>query len=151
MKNTSPIAPPRGLYVAYVHDKTVKSHSREAVDNNQPESRLIVSTTEGIHVIPHDSIVYCQAKSNYTAIHLMDGGRVFISKTLKWVEQRLPCHARHGCTPTNFLRVHQTFLVQIGAVRMIETGGSWSCRLSNGQTVPVARSRREEVLSVFLV
>jgi two-component system LytT family response regulator len=76
------------------------------------------------------SIEYLQGDGNYTHLHLTDGTRLILSKTLKYYENLL---ATHG-----FVRCHKSYLVN---QQFIKTITRRHVLLYNGMELPVARRR----------
>lgn len=79
----------------------------------------------------------CEASNNYTFIFLQDGEKILIAKTLKEYADLLPS--------TEFLRTHQTHLVNKNYIKswLKEEGGT--LLLTNGTTIPVSRVNRERI------
>ncbi len=101
-------------------------------------NRIALPTLEGLQIIPVDSILYCTSHSNYTIFTLTGNQKLTISRTLKEVEEMLEEHP--------FLRVHHSYLVNLHEVRKYNRGEGGSLLMSDGATVDVSRSRKEELL-----
>ena len=127
------------------------NHSQQArhdlvhnlIENIQkPESdeyRLAISTSEGVFFYLPSEIIRCEGESNYTKFFLEAGKTLMVSHTLKDYESILSDYG--------FVRVHKSHLVNMKYVsRMDRDGFIW---LSNGQSVPVSRRRKEEVLNML--
>lgn len=99
-------------------------------------TRLIVHTSEGSHVIPWKDILYCSAMSNYSAIHLSDGRKIVVSKTLGSIESVLP--------KREFFRIHQSHLVSLSSIRFASIS---DVQLEGHINLPVSRSRRKELIN----
>ncbi|RLD64664.1 MAG: DNA-binding response regulator, partial [Bacteroidetes bacterium] len=54
---------------------------------NKEKQKIVLSTTEGIHIIQVDNIIRCEADDYYTRIFLNDKRMIMISKTLKNTEE----------------------------------------------------------------
>ena len=103
------------------------------------EYRLAISTSEGVFFYVPSEIIRCEGESNYTRFFLEGGKSLMVSHTLKDYESIL--------TDYGFVRVHKSHLVNMKYVsRMDRDGFIW---LQNGQSVPVSRRRKEEVLSML--
>lgn len=103
------------------------------------EYRLAISTSEGVSFYMPSEIIRCEGESNYTKFFLKDGKSLMVSHTLKDYESIL---ADYG-----FVRVHKSHLINMKYVsKMDRDGFLW---LSNGQSVPVSRRRKEEVMSML--
>lgn len=85
-----------------------------------------------------EHIVWVEAAGQYARIHTA-GGEFLVSKPLAEVASELP----QGC----FARIHRSALVSLqNVLRIRHRQGRCSLELSNGAEVPIARSRREEVI-----
>ena len=103
------------------------------------EYRLAISTSEGVFFYLPSDIIRCEGESNYTKFYLEGGKSLMVSHTLKDYDSILSDYG--------FMRVHKSHLVNMKYVsRMDRDGFIW---LSNGQSVPVSRRRKEEVLSML--
>ena len=98
-------------------------------------------TLEGLEFIEVDNITYCQSDSNYTRLHMVSGESVLVSKTLKEVAALLKAYP--------FCRVHHSFLVHLIFIKKYLRGKGGHLVLKSGTTIPVARSRKEELLQLF--
>lgn len=85
-----------------------------------------------------DEIIRCQADSNYTDFYFINDKRVTVSKTLKDVEDLLKEY--------NFIRVHQSHLVNLNKVKNFQNREGNSLVVLNNQTeIPVSRQKRKMV------
>lgn len=99
--------------------------------------KIALPTQEAIRYVEVAAIVRCEASNNYTYIFLQDGEKILIAKTLKEYADLLPS--------TEFLRTHQTHLVNRNYIKswLKEEGGM--LLLTNGTTIPVSRVNRERI------
>jgi len=67
--------------------------------------KLSVPSSDGIDLIPIDSIVYCKANDSYTEIIRTDGSNLLVSRVLKKISAQLSDY--------DFERVHQSYLINI--------------------------------------
>lgn len=93
--------------------------------------RYALCTHQGMRLVHPTEILRCEAEGNYTSIFLLNGERLLISKTLANIEASLP--------KVNFIRVHQSHLIQIGRIRAVLRD---QLELSDGMFIPVSRSNR---------
>jgi len=56
---------------------------------NENFSKIVLPTQDGLHFIETDSIVWCEAKSNYTLFHILGRDNILVSKSLKTYEDAL--------------------------------------------------------------
>ena len=102
------------------------------------QPKLCVPASDGLHIIPAESIVRCVADSNYCSILTMSGKEIFVAKTIKFIEEQLP--------GSMFVRVHQSHLVRVSQIRFI---GTDHVRLADESEVPVSRRKRQDVIDLF--
>lgn len=107
--------------------------------NDAEEYRLAVSTSEGVFFYLPSEIIRCEGESNYTTFYLKGSKPLMVSHTLKDYESILNDYG--------FVRVHKSHLVNMKFVtRMDREGFLW---LQNGDSVPVSRRRKEEVMAIL--
>ena len=103
--------------------------------------KITLPQQNGFEIIETANIMYCKADDNYTEIFLNDNKKKLVSKTLKYVEERLK--------NSGFIRIHKSYLVNINEVVKYKKGKGGSVILSNGVEVMVSASRKSELLSHF--
>lgn len=100
--------------------------------------KITLKTTDSIHIINIDDIIYCESDRNYTTFHLIADKKILVSKSLREYETLLP--------NTNFMRTHQSFLVNFDHVIRYEKGDKNYLVTSNEEHVPVAIRKKEQVV-----
>lgn len=93
-----------------------------------------VPSSNGFYFIKKKDIVYCQSDSNYCNI-ITTEGNYLISKTLKYVEELID--------DDDFLRVHQSYLVNIHHVKEYVRKNGATLVLSNGDSVKVSQAKKD--------
>jgi two-component system, LytTR family, response regulator len=115
------------------------SHIRTS--NDQSFQKIALPTMHSYELVPINNIVVCESNNNYTNVRLHDGQNILISKTLKQIDDLLDMRP--------FFRVHNSFLVNLNyAIRYVKGEGGFLV-LNNDITVPVARSKKEELLKLI--
>jgi two-component system LytT family response regulator len=95
--------------------------------------RMVVRSGERLLFVPFDELEYVRAAANYVQLHL--GREVCqVRETVTAMEARLPSG--------RFMRVHRSYIVNLGAVRELSHagGGEYVLVLRSGHTVPVGPS-----------
>lgn len=101
------------------------------------EYRLAISTSEGVFFYLPSEIIRCEGESNYTKFYFDTAKPLMVSHTLKDYESILSDYG--------FVRVHKSHLVNMKYVsKMDRDGFVW---LQNGDSVPVSRRRKEDVMA----
>jgi two-component system LytT family response regulator len=108
-------------------------------DGSHKFEQLALPTMEGLIFLPISDILYCQSESNYTTVHKTDGSTSFVSKTLKSISEVLEEHS--------FFRIHQSYLVNLNYASKYLKGQGGEIVLTNGKHLPVARSKKDELLN----
>ena len=103
--------------------------------------KVALATRESIEFVDPQDIVLCSSNSNYTMIYLANGRKKLISKTLKEFEELL--------SEFGFFRTHHSHLANLSHVREFVRADGGYLVLDNKMTLPVSRSRREELLKQF--
>lgn len=103
--------------------------------------KIALPTQQEIRYVALSSIVRCEASNNYTFIILDNDEKILIAKTLKEYADILP--------PTDFLRTHQSHLVNRSYIRswLKEDGGM--LLLNNGTSIPVSRVNRDRIKAIL--
>jgi two-component system LytT family response regulator len=108
-----------------------------AVSNPQ-ESKICFPTSEGFDVVKSSNILYCQADSNYTFVHVENEPTLCVSKTLSDIEAMLP--------KNQFFRIHKSFLINVNHIKKyIKTDGG-SVLMQNGDILDISRRKKQEFL-----
>jgi two-component system, LytTR family, response regulator len=103
---------------------------------------LQLNLQEGAVNIPFSEIIYCRASSNYSIIYLNSGKKVWIAKTLKWLQDKLPA--------TQFIRVHRSQLVNTVFINHTATSGQGLvCTLVNNTHCVISRRKRKQVCHIL--
>jgi len=100
--------------------------------------RIALPTMEGLQLIALDSIISCASSSNYTILSLKENQKLIVSRTLKEIEEMLEEHT--------FLRVHHSYLVNLNEIRKYIKGEGGNLIMSDGSSVDVSRSKKEQLL-----
>ncbi|MEO0528483.1 MAG: LytTR family DNA-binding domain-containing protein [Bacteroidota bacterium] len=100
---------------------------------------LLLKSYKDFHYLDTDEILYLKADNNATDFIMKDGSTVSAFKTLKSFEEKLP---------HNFIRVHQSYIINTNYVSRINYGKS-ICSLKNGdQQLPFSKSYKQNVDSL---
>jgi two-component system LytT family response regulator len=105
---------------------------------NSQAIRIALPTMGGTGYVMVNKIIYCEADSNYSIIHYDDMPKQMISKTLKYLEETLG--------DFNFMRVHQSYLVNLYKVVRFEKSKRGRIVLSDGTTIGLSPNKKDEFL-----
>lgn len=103
--------------------------------------KIVLSTSDKIHIIEINKIVRCESDNYYTLFLLNDGKKILVSKTLKENEELLSEH--------NFIRPHKSHLVNIRYIKSFNREDGGYIMMEDGSRVPVSRRKREKILEII--
>jgi two-component system LytT family response regulator len=116
----------------------VAAVAQDAARRHGPLERIMVRDGARVHVVPASTIDWIEAQDDY--VQISAGGRTHLKNgRMAELEQ--------GLDPSLFLRVHRSYIVNVGAIERIEaaTRDSWCAVLKDGKRVPVSRSGHQKV------
>jgi len=108
---------------------------------NKQQKKVIIKTTENIHLLDVKNIISCESDSSYTTVHTSDGEKILVSRTLKDYEDMF---ADFG-----FYRVHKSYLINLLQIKRFERQDGGYVVMSNDLKIPVASRKRDELLQLF--
>ena len=100
--------------------------------------RITVPTVKGLAFLPVQDIVRCESHINYTTIHLRDGRKLTVAKTLKEFEELLADY--------NFYRVHNSHLINLAFIKGYNKGKGGSVSMTDNTEIEVSTRRKEDLL-----
>lgn len=111
---------------------------RQASDSPK---KIVVPTSDGMHIIKLSDIVRLESSSNYTTFFLNSEKSLLASKTLKEFDNMLSGY--------NFNRIHKSHLVNMNYLkRYVQTDGGYLI-LEDGSKIPVANRKKEQLISIL--
>jgi two-component system LytT family response regulator len=108
------------------------------ISNKEQSKKLILKTTDAIHVVDIKDILYAKSDNNYTSFLLVDGKSILVSKPLKSFDEKLKEH--------RFFRVHQSFLINLNYITSFNKRSD-EVVLNGNHDIPVAQSRKKNLLN----
>jgi two-component system, LytTR family, response regulator len=120
-------------------DPQVLDIIRETYKNpNQLPKKISLHTLEKIIIVNIDEILRCESDGNNTWFFIADGRKVYTTKTLKHFEDLLDEH--------DFIRVHQSHLVNFSYIAEFSKKDGGFLRLKNNHEIPVSTRKRSEIV-----
>jgi two-component system LytT family response regulator len=110
----------------------------QAAQRNKPIDRVLIRDGARVHVVATSDIDYIEAQDDYVQISAA-GKRYLKSQRLSELESQLD--------PAAFVRIHRSWIVNLGAIRGIEPAGrdSHCAVLDGGVRLPISRSGYQKV------
>lgn len=113
----------------------------ESIKNLNSTHRLVLKSSDQIHLIDTNDIVHIEADGNYSAFYLVDGRKIVISKSTKEFEEQL--------LDQGFHRIHKSHLVNINRMNYFDKADGGTLVMCNGDEVPVASRKRDMLMELF--
>lgn len=111
---------------------------RQASDSPK---KIVVPTSDGMHVIKVSDILRCESSSNYTNFIIRGQKNLLASKTLKEFDILL--------APYNFERIHKSHLVNVNYIkRYVQTDGGYVI-MEDDSRIPVANRKKDALLKLL--
>jgi two-component system LytT family response regulator len=109
----------------------------EYIKAGKEPPKIALPTMQEIMYVKVSDIIRCEAANNYTTFYLQNNEQVLVCKTLKEFADLL--------SPHNFVRTHQSHLVNVQFVKsyLKEDGGT--LLLNNLSKIPISRQNRDLV------
>ena len=114
-------------------------HAKNRMLNTHAADTLYLPTSKGVEFVKIENIIYCEADSSYSIVHLGER-KITISKPLKYIESLLSSH--------NFIRCHQSFLVNKSFIKRYVREDGGYLELVIDKSIPVSRAHRSEFLKL---
>jgi two-component system LytT family response regulator len=106
--------------------------------NKNGIERITLPTFEGLRFVNIKDIVRCESESNYTKFYLITDENILVTRTLKEFEEAF--------TGLDFVRVHQSHLVNTKYVDRYVKGDGGNIIMADGAEVEVSRRRKDDFL-----
>ena len=127
---------------ARLDEQAVKQNSKPQITSafnsirHKRIDRITIPQRSGIKVVETKSIAHLESKGNYTIIHFHEDEPFLDSRTLKIYQEILP---------DNFIRVHNSHIVNGNEIVEYTTEDGNSLILRNGKMIPVSRTFMKSV------
>ena len=109
--------------------------------NDQDFSKIVLPTSEGLHFIETDDIVWCEAKSNYTLFHLLGRDNILVSKNLKVYEKAFESKS--------FFRSGRSSLINLKHIVHCNNHQKMEITLIDGSIVTLSEPRKVLFKEIF--
>jgi len=110
-------------------------------ENKSQEDSIAIPTSEGMELVQIKQIVRVESLSNYSKLYLVTGQTFVVTRLLKEFEEMLSGY--------RFYRVHHSHVINLFYVKKYIRGEGGQVVLQNGETIDVARRKRDEFLKLI--
>ncbi|TKG92834.1 response regulator transcription factor [Puteibacter caeruleilacunae] len=117
---------------------------RNLLHNNSQQNgskRIALPFVDSIEFVEVKDIIRLEAEGSYTRFFTINGKEMLISGSLKEYVEML--------TPYGFIRTHQAHFVNPDFIKSFVKADGGYLKLQNGDTVPISRLRKNEILQTL--
>lgn len=114
-------------------------HNMDTLSRNA--KKVILKTSDSVYVVNVKDIMFCEADRTYTTFFLSDKSKIVVSRALGEFDELFSSYG--------FLRIHQSFLLNIDFVKRYDKGSGGTVVLTDNTSLPVA-TRKKDLLLQFL-
>lgn len=105
------------------------------------QTRLPLSTSEGIYLIEKGNVIRVEAMSNYCTFYMNDNRKIVVSKTLKAYETLL--------SDDHFMRVNRSSIVNLNYISRYRRGNGGTLEMADGMEIEVSPQKKEELMNIL--
>lgn len=100
--------------------------------------KISLPSNDGLIIVEIQDIIRLEAAGNYSTVFLLSGETIIVTKTLNHFEEIL--------NGLNFIRIHNTHLINLKYVRKYQRGQGGTVTMNNGTSLAVSRTRKNEFI-----
>jgi len=124
-----------------VYKKQLETLMHNLKQDKPKLNKICLSTSDGLNFIEVDTILYCKANGSYTTFVFNNKKEILVSRHLK---EYVNLFCEH-----NFMRVHNSFLVNLKNIdKFVRSDGGYII-MKNGDRINISRAKKEEFLSAM--
>jgi len=109
--------------------------------NGKKNQKLVLRTTQSIHVLNIEEIIRCQADNSYTTFFLESGEKIMVSKGI--------CNYSVLLLGNGFVSPHQSHLVNINFIKKLDKSNGGVLILKNDTEIPISVRRKQAILDTL--
>jgi len=103
------------------------------------EPKLIIPSSEGLHIIKINEIIRCEASDVYTIFYMLNNKKLIASKSLNNYEKLL--------SDINFVRIHNKHLINLRYIVQYVKGKGGHVIMENGNSVEVSVRKKLDFMN----
>jgi two-component system LytT family response regulator len=124
-----------------IRRKNLETGNKDLRLQEERNPKIVLSTSEMIHVINVNDIIRCESDNYYTYFYFIDGRKLLVSKTLKENEELLAQY--------NFIRPHKSHLVNIKYIKSYIRQEGGYILMNDGTKIPVSRRKKDKIIEII--
>lgn len=109
----------------------------QVTDMAKASNKVVFKTQEGWHIVNLNEIIRCESDKGYSSIYTKNQGTITLAKKIIDIQKIIKGN--------QFLRVHQSHIVNLNEVQLLKKGRNTMLRLSDGSELPVSAAKKQMV------
>ncbi|MBK7083135.1 MAG: response regulator transcription factor [Flavobacteriales bacterium] len=122
--SASPLEKPRTQRTSPQHPAQFMALLKNLAQRAENGRRIALPVSDGLEMVSIDDILYCESDGHYTTLRLVDKRRLTVSRNVGQFEEMLD--------KDQFIRVHHSFLVNMGRVSRYVKGEGGESIMADG-------------------
>jgi two-component system, LytTR family, response regulator len=110
-------------------------------ERNHPIKKIALTIADGVELVALENILYFESDGNYTTVYTTDGKSMLVTKQLGKFEEIVD--------PSVFVRIHNSFLVNLNRVKKFIRSDGGYVILENGKSISVSRNRKDAFMEIL--
>ena len=107
-------------------------------ENNSMQKKIVLRTSDSLHIINIDDISHCKSDNSYTTFYLRNREEIVVSKSIKDYANIL--------SEYHFIRPHQSYLVNLNFITKIDKKDGGFIIIQSGKEIPISARRKQIIL-----
>jgi two-component system LytT family response regulator len=103
--------------------------------------KIILKTSDAIHVVDMSNIIYCRSDNTYTTFYIQPEEVIIVSKSLKEYADLLNDYG--------FFRPHQSYLVNLNYVNKVDKADGGYVVMKSGKEIPVSSRQKKKLIELL--
>ena len=120
----------------FTNSMQIEEVSKTLIDHSQTIDLLAIPSLNTVDFFKIEDIIYCRSEGRYTTFFMKSGKTIMASKNIGEYEDTLE---------DRFFRIHNRYIVNLFHVVNISKSDGNYCLMSNGDTIPIAKRRQEQL------
>ena len=108
---------------------------------NRKSKKVVLKTSDKIHVVNLEDVMYCEASRSYTTFYLADKTHILVSNTLGEYEDLF--------ADFDFIRIHQSYLLNINYIKRYDKVEGGKVILKDNTPLPISARKKESFLDAL--
>ncbi|MGD9992304.1 MAG: LytR/AlgR family response regulator transcription factor [Salinivirgaceae bacterium] len=113
----------------------------EHYEKKTQSKKIVLRTSEAMHIVDIAEIIYCKSDNSYTTFYLHQQKEILVSKSIKEYTNLLE--------EFNFIRPHQSFLVNLNFIKKVDKTDGGFLILNNGSEIPISTRRKQSLMHIL--